>query len=442
VADLSGVPTYRPSTGLCYDPADSKYWDPKALEAEIERSFDLCHSCRMCFKYCDSFRDLFRFIDDGHDGDARRVTLDERSHVMAQCFQCKLCEVECPYTPRQGHEFQLDFPKLVHRYRAQKRRLAGQRLRDRILGDPDLSGRLARASLGTVNALNRVSASRYVMEKTLGLDRRKLLPEFAAHAFDGLPELRALVQAEPGGELVLFQTCFVQHNEPSIGLDALYVLQRCGVDVRVVRGLRCCGMPAWESGDLARLRAQANADLDLLLPFVERGAQVGVINPTCSMMLRQEWPELLEGADRDRAKRLAASVRDVCEYLWSIRNEARFCTEWKSKPTGALAYHAPCHLRAQRIGFKGRDLLRKLPDVQVHTVLECSGHDGTFAMKTEGFETSIRVGKKAFCGMKEAEARLWVSDCPLACVQFEQHAGQRPLHPITVLARALRGDPF
>jgi Fe-S oxidoreductase len=151
---------------------------------------------------------------------------------------------------------------------------------------------------------------------------------------------------------------------------------------------------------------------------------------------------LLEGADRERAKKLSTAVRDPSEFLWSIRDESRFCTDFKSSPGESVAYHAPCHLRAQAIGFRGRDLLRKIPGVVPRMVMECCGHDGTYAMKTEGYATSQRVGKNAFDGMRAAESEVWATDCPLAALQFVQHAGKKPMHPMSVLARAYRGDPF
>ena len=134
-------------------------------------------------------------------------------------------------------------------------------------------------------------------------------------------------------------------------------------------------------------------------------------------------------------------MRDPCEFLWSLRNEERFNTEFASTP-GPIAYHAPCHLRAQAIGFRGRDLLRKAGQKQITTVMECCGHNGTYAMKTEGFEASARIGQKAFDGMKAAEASVWATDCPLAAIQFEQHAGRKPLHPMSILAKAYRGEKF
>jgi len=436
--------SYQPTPGLTYDPSDARYWDRAALEGEVRRVFEICHGCRMCFKYCDSFPRLFDALDHRHDGDVHKLEPDEISAVMDACFQCKLCEVQCPYTPRDGHEFQVDFPKLVHRWRGVHARGKPRTLRQRVLNDPDGAGKLARLSLGMANVANRTRPLRVLMEKTVGIHRDKLLPEFAAEPFDAWAEREGHVKPEPGGEAVFFQTCFVQHNRPEIGKDALFVLRKNGVDVRVVSGLVCCGMPAWEHGDLEALRAQAHQDLDLLLPHVERGAKVLVVNPTCSMMMRREWPHLLEGADRARAEVLAPAVMDVSEFLWSIRNEPRFSVDFKSSPPGGkIAYHAPCHLRAQGIGFKGRDLLRKLPGVTVAaTVMECCGHDGTFAMTVEGFEASRRIGQKAFDGMRAGDAATWATDCPLAALQFEQHAGRRPLHPVTILARAYRGEGF
>jgi len=119
---MTGPIPYSPTPGLSYDPSDNVYWDPQGLADEIDRTFESCQGCRMCFKYCDSFPLLFSFVDDHHDGDVRGITDDETARVFDACFQCKLCEVQCPYSARDNHEFLLDFPKLVHRYRAQKTR--------------------------------------------------------------------------------------------------------------------------------------------------------------------------------------------------------------------------------------------------------------------------------------------------------------------------------
>jgi len=434
--------SYQPTDGLSYDPEDARYWQRDSLQKEVERVFEVCNGCRMCFKYCDSFPILFKALDAQHEGDVKQLTPVQIGSVMDACFQCKLCEVQCPYTPRDKHEYQLDFPKLVHRYKAVETRASGVGLRDKVLGDPDGAGRLARLSFGLANVMNRVSAHRWFMEKLLGIHRDKLLPEFAGTTFERWAEQTGRLAARPGKEVVLFQTCYVQNNEPEIGRDTVDVLEKSQVAVGCVKGLECCGMPAWEHGDLDGLRRHARRNLELLTPHVEAGSKVLAINPTCAMMMRREYPELVALEDRARARKLAAAVQDPGEFLWSIRKQERFCRDFKSTPGNSVAYHAPCHLRAQAVGFKGRDLLRLIPGVQPQAVMECCGHDGTYAMKVESFEASKRAGQRAFEGMQVPKAEVWSTECPLAALQFQQHTGTKPLHPMSILARAYRKDGF
>ncbi len=302
---------------------------------------------------------------------------------------------------------------------------------------------MARLSFGMANVMNKVALHRVFMQAALGIHKDKLLPDFAPTTFEKWAGENGRIQTKPDGvEAVLFPTCYVQNNEPQIGRDTLDVLDRNQVKTACVKGLQCCGMPAWETGDLESVRKQAANNLEILKPFVDAGAKVVAINPTCAMMMRREYPELLPEALRPEARKLAGLVRDPSELLWEIRDQPRFNTDFKSTPGGPVAYHAPCHLRAQAIGFKGRDLLRKIPGVQPKLTMECCGHDGTYAMKVEGFENSIKVGQKAFDGMKDAGAEVWSTDCPLAALQFQQHAGKKPMHPMSILARAYRADGF
>jgi glycerol-3-phosphate dehydrogenase subunit C len=435
--------SYMPTDGLSYDPTEDKYWDPDALQKELTRVFEVCHGCRMCFKYCDSFPILFDAIDNEAGEDVRNVTVQTTEAVVDACFQCKLCEVQCPYTPADSHEFLLDFPKLMHRYTAQRAKVEGISMRDKVLSDPDASAATARASFGLANVMNRVGAHRWFMEQVLGIHREKLLPDFAQTTFEKWAAKNDRIAEDTGHEAVLFQTCYVQNNEPHIGRDTVDVLDANQVDSKCLAGLQCCGMPKWEKGDLEGVRENAKANLDRLMPHVEAGAKVVTLNPTCSMMLRKEYPTLLEGEDRVRAEKLSGAVMEVGEYLWSLRKEERFNTDVKSVPSvEKFAYHAPCHLRAQRVGFKGRDLIKKVMGIRADTVMECCGHDGTYAMTVEGFEPSQRIGRKAFAEMDEATTEVGVTDCPLAALQFQQHAGVKPMHPMSVLARAYREDGF
>jgi len=280
------------------------------------------------------------------------------------------------------------------------------------------------------------------MEKFLGIHHEKALPEFAGTPFERWAEQQGRIAEKPGAEAVIFQTCYVQNNEPQVGRDTLEVLEANQIETGCVKGLECCGMPAWERGDLDTVQARANSILDRLMPHVDAGSKVVVLQPSCAMMLRREYPELVASEDRERAKRLSEAVVDPGEMLWLIRKEERFNAEVKSRPNGAIAYHAPCHTRAIGAGFRSRDVIRKMLGVKVGTVMECCGHDGTWAMTVEGFEPSKRIGKKAFDEMHDQTGEIWMTDCSLAGIQFRQHAGVTPMHPMSLLARAYRGDPF
>jgi len=437
---------YAPTDGLTYNPNDSLYWDPAALQKEVDRTFDLCHGCRMCFKFCQSFPTLFEAVDTY--ADVRRIPAETHRRIVDECFQCKLCYSQCPYTEAENHEFRIDFPRLMLRAKAQRVRREGLALREKLLADPDRIGRLGTATAGLVNWGNRFRPNRLVMEKIAGIHRDKKLPPFAGEPFPSWVKRKSGGTFETAGgtqPVVLFSTCFVNWNRPEIGRAAWSVLEHN--DCRIAcPDLPCCGMPALDAGDIALAKEKAARNVEALAPWVENGYRIAVVNPTCSLMMKSEYPELLDDPARrplaEAARKVAAATRDLGEFLFELHKEGRFRTDFKSTPDGPVACHAPCHLRQQAIGFRSRDLMRRIPGVQPRLVQECCGHDGTWAMKTEWFELSLKNGQRAFDGMREAEAQLWTSDCPLASIQFEQACGRTVLHPVEVLARAYREDGF
>lgn len=429
----------RPTDGLSYNPNEPKYWEPDKLAGEIDRVFDICHGCRLCFNLCPTFPTLFDAIDKEGD-DVRALTAAERDHVVELCYGCKLCEVRCPYTPRDGHEFQLDFPRLMLRARAVKGRREGVGLRQKMLGNPDRLGRLGGGALsGLSNWACRSPAQRAIMEKLLGISRKKKLPEFAEESFEawlrrtGIPP----APADPAAKVILFHTCFTNYYSPGPGRAAVEVLarNRCAI---ASPAQNCCGMPALDGGDIEFAQKLARANVGSMLPLVRRGYKVAAINPTCSLTMRREYPELL---DNGEARELAAAVVDTHELLYALRREGKFDRGFHSTP-GKVAYHVPCHLKAQNIGFRSRDLIRSIPGAEVITVDACTAHDGTWAMKKEFFDLSMKAGEKAFDGMRQAEAQVMATDCQLAAIQIEQATGTRPSHPIEILARAYKPDGF
>ncbi len=424
-----------PTAGLTYNPNDPKYWDAAALRPEIERVFDICNGCRLCFNLCSSFPDLFHAVE-AHDNNAREVTEAEVGRVIDTCFQCKICYVKCPYTPDDNHEFQLDFPRLMIRANAIRRKQGGLGLRARLLSRPAMMGRMAGLCSGMANWANRQPLLRAGLEATLGIHREKLLPEFHGETFEDWFRKQPPAAGDTS-QAVLFYTCSVNFNEPQVGKDAVEVFAKNGISLACPKQ-NCCGMPAIEQGDIELAKRLAAQNVASLYPHVREGKKVVAIDPTCSYMLRKEYPELVGTVE---AREVAAATRDLCEFLFELKQQGRFCRDFRSTP-GSIAYHLPCHLKAQNIGYRSRDLMRLIPGTTIKLVEHCSGHDGTWAMKKEFFPLSMLTGKKAFDAMAEAAADVLASDCPLASIQFDQALGARPIHPIQVLARAYRPDGF
>jgi glycerol-3-phosphate dehydrogenase subunit C len=422
----------QPTDGLCYTPTEAKYWDRAGLDKEVDRVFDICQGCRLCWNLCPSFPVLFDGVD-RNDGDVRGLTEAETRRVVDLCYGCKLCEVKCPYTPRDGHEFQLDFPRLMLRAKSVRAKEEGVAVREKLLGNPDLLGKIGSKTPGLANWGCHQKFQRVIMEKLLGIHRDKLLPDFAGETFDKWLKRNPLppAPAEPAAKVALFPTCFVNYYRPAPGIAAVDVLAKNGCDVKCPKQ-NCCGMPALDGGEIEFAQAEARSNIASMLPLVRQGYKIAAINPTCSLMMRQEYPKILASAE---AREFAAAVVDPHELLWQLKQADRFNRSFLSTP-GTIAYHVPCHLKAQGIGFRSRDLMRIIPGASIATVDACTAHDGTWAMKKEFFELSMQAGEKAFAGMRDADARVMASDCPLAAVQIEQATGIHPMHPIEVLARA------
>jgi glycerol-3-phosphate dehydrogenase subunit C len=278
-----------------------------------------------------------------------------------------------------------------------------------------------------------------MMEKLVGIHRDKKLPEFASETFEKWVRRTGLPAAptEPAAKVALFHTCFVNYYNTAPGKALVAVLAKNGCEV-VSPSQNCCGMPALDGGDVEFAQREARQNVASLLPLARQGYRIAAINPTCSLTMRAEYPNLLDTAE---ARELAKAVVDPHELLYELRRAGKFNRDFRSTP-GKIAHHIPCHLKAQNVGYRSRDLMRQIPGTEISTVDACTAHDGTWAMKKEFFELSLKSGEKAFEGMREAEANIMISDCPLAAIQIEQATGTRPLNPVEVLARAYEPDGF
>lgn len=229
----------------------------------------------------------------------------------------------------------------------------------------------------------------------------------------------------------MFYTCSVNFNEPEIGKACVRVLERNDVEVRCPEQ-RCCGMPFLDGGDIPATKRNAEANVASLQPWVAKGYDIVVPGPTCSYMLKREYPWLLNS---ESAKVVAAKTFDICEYLMGLHGEGKLDTRF-ARGAGKIAYQMPCHLRAQNIGFKSRDLMQLLPNTTVQTLEKCAAIDGTWGLKRQYFDLSLKVAEPLLGAIREAAPDLMVSDCSLAALQIQQGTRIKPLHPVQVLEMA------
>lgn len=417
------------------------FYDESKLDAELHRVFDVCHGCRRCFNLCNAFPHLFDMIDDGPTGELDGVDKKRFAEVVDQCYLCDMCFMtKCPYVP--PHPLNIDFPHLMLRAKAVKYRQAGASFRDRLLSSTDAMGKLAAIPVvaQTVNAVNRIPAARVLMEKAIGVHRDRQLPDYASRKFRGAADVRAEFPVRDGagspGKVAIYSTCYVNYNEPGIGHDLLALLAHNEVPAVLVEREVCCGMPKLELGDLATVEQHKNENIPVLAALAREGYAILTPIPSCTLMFKQELP-LLFPEDADVAK-VADAMFDPFEYLMLRHRDGLLKTDFKV-PLGKIAYHVPCHLRVQNMGNKTRDVLKLAPGTAVEMIERCAGHDGTWGVKQEYFEQSMKIGKPVFKHMEQAKADYVSSDCPIAGRHICQGIGEQApakSHPISLLRKA------
>jgi glycerol-3-phosphate dehydrogenase subunit C len=414
---------------MTFDPKDPTFFDQKAVEAELARVTEICDGCRRCHRLCPSFDFMLERVDD-HEGDVSKVTSKDYRRIVDLCWQCKLCFNHCPYTP--PHRFDIDFPRLMLRSKAARAKAEGVTRTDQVLGAVDRVGSLGSALAPLSNWANDFKPQRVLLEKVLGIDRNRNLPKFHHKTFARWFRERS-PGADPGGRKVaFFYSCSVNYNEPQTGRDAVSVLERNACRVSCPAQV-CCGMPYLDGGDIAAATENARKNIAALFPAVCDGATVVVPQPTCSYVLKKEYPVLVPGGE---AEAVAAKTMDLFEFLAALHKEGALNTDFPGRGPGKVAYQMPCHLRAQNMGYKTRDVLQLIPGTSVGVVEKCTAMDGTWAMKKEFYPLSLPFAKKAADEMESMEPDTFATDCSMSGLQIEAVRGKKPASPVSLLREA------
>lgn len=321
----------------------------------------------------------------------------------------------------------------------------GGKTRDKILSSTDGLGKLAGIPLvtETINAVNKWQPTRAVAEKVLGIDKRAWLPDFAAKKFRSAADPNVTFEVKDGkrtkGKIALFATCYVNYNEPGIGHDFVAVLEHNEIPWTVAEKEVCCGMPKLEQGDLEGVEALKRINIPHLAKLADQGYAITSLVPSCTLMFKQELPLMFP--DDPEVQKVKAAFVDPFDYLVQREKDELLKSDFKNE-LGTVAYHAPCHGRVQNIGKKTEAFLKSIPGTEVKTTERCSGHAGTYGIKKEFHDKSMKIGRPVFRQMNAAEPDFISSDCPLGgqhiAQGIEQNHQNTPdlAHPISLVRKA------
>ena len=415
-----------------------EFFDEGSLFAELERVYDICHGCRRCVSLCNAFPTLFDLVDNNETMEVEGVAKADYWKVVDQCYLCDLCYMtKCPYVP--PHEWNLDFPHLMLRAKAVKFRKGEVTFRDKLLSSTDTLGKLASIPVVVqiVNKVNRTPATRKLMDDLLHIHRERELPEYDSAKFRSTAKPDASFPVKAGantpGKVAIFSTCYVNYNEPGIGHDLIAILKHNEIPHVVVEKENCCGMPKLELGDLDAVEKLKNGNIPVMAKLAREGYAIVTAVPSCTLMFKQELPLMFP--DDPDVKLVQQAMFDPFEYLVLRNRDGLLKTDFR-KPLGKVSYHIPCHLRVQNIGQKTREMLELVPDTKVHVVERCSGHDGTWGVKSEYFKDSMKIGKPVFKAMAAPQSDYISSDCAIAGRHIRQGIGETTAakeHPLTLV---------
>ncbi|CAN5300753.1 ferredoxin [soil metagenome] len=421
-----------------------EFYNDDSLNKELERVFDICHGCRRCVSLCGTFPTLFDLVDNSPTMEVDGVDKKDYWKAIDQCYLCDVCYMtKCPYTP--PHPWNVDFPHLMLRAKAVKFKKGEVVFRDKFLSNTDVLGSFAGIPIvtQTVNAVNKTKLARSLIEKTLDVDKKAWLPEFASKKFRSGAAKSKEYAVRDGeltpGKVAVYSTCYVNYNEPGIGHDLLAILDHNEIPYVLVEKEVCCGMPKLEQGDLAGVEEKWKVNIPHLAALAKDGFAILTPVPSCTLMYKQELPLMFpDDADTQLVKE---AMWDPFEYFISRNRDGLLKTDFK-RELGNISYHIPCHSRVQNVGRKTAETLQLVPGTTLNIVERCSGHAGTFGVKKEFHETAMKIGKPVFKTMANNAPDYISSDCQLAGHHIEQgmeEAGfKKPElgHPLSLLRKA------
>ncbi len=440
-----------PNTGEEFEPVDVF---PDSDDFDLRPGADSCYKCSTCDTNCPVAE-----VDDDFPGpkfqgpEQWRLKQNDDDHSVDEsvmkCSNCMRCDNACPagvplsqmHNTARGEYVSEEMSKTSVAY-----------WRNRLLANYRTSAWLASKMPRIANAAMNFGPARWLVEKTLGVTAEREFPAFATETFrewyagrggaSGSRE-RAREHRDRRGEsrdadkkVAYFHGCYANYNTPEVGRAMVRVFEHFGYEVAVPEQ-GCSGTPMFANGMLEDARRHAEENVASLSDLLDEGYDTIASCTSCSMALRQEYPELfdIEGIDD-----VAAHTFEAVEYL-RVHEDLRGAlteAEIEGELAEEFAYHAPCHARNQGLDRQAVELFRDLDGVGVEDVGDsCSGISGTYGWKAEKYDTSMQIGDEMFEHMEAAEGETGMTECPTCAMQMEHGTGYDIRHPLELLDAAL-----
>lgn len=398
-----------------------------------ENNFEQCIKCTICTVYCPVAAvnpDYPGPKQAGPDGERLRLKKpDFFDSALKYCMNCKRCEVACPSNVRIGDIIQAARIK----YGAKK----NTNLRNFVLANTDLVGSFASPFAPVVNATVSLKPVRYMMDKVLAVDHRRIFPKYSHGTFTSwYNKNEAARQAEFPKQVSYFHGCYVNYNNPQLGKDLLKIMNSLGYGVRLLDKEKCCGVALISNGLFNQARKQAETNLKSIRKAVsEDNRDIITTSSTCTFTLRDEYPHLMNLGNDDVRDHIELATRYIYRLIKSGKANLQFRKD--AEPL-KIAYHTPCHMEKMGWAYYSIELLKMIPGVEV-TVLDsqCCGIAGTYGFKKENYETSQAVGEPLFRQIEESGADLVATDCETCKWQIEMSTSKKCENPLTILASRL-----
>jgi FAD/FMN-containing dehydrogenase/Fe-S oxidoreductase len=352
--------------------------------------------------------------------------------AMELCLECKACKSECPTN--------VDMARLKAEFLDQLQRQNGVSRRNRVLGNVAWLSRWGSRLAPVSSLLARSGPVRFLNEKLLGIDRRRLPPAFARTTFRRVFRRLPPESSHIKSRLLLLPDTFTNYHEPQVGLAAVDLFRRAGASVWLgPEALGCCGRPLISTGQLARAVRLARHNVGCLYPWAEAGHPIVACEPSCLLTMKDDYPALLRGDERRQAEAVAAVCLTFEEALERALQSAPL--SFRTSP-GRILVQGHCHQRALVGMGPLLRVLRGIPGAEVVDLdAGCCGMAGAFGYETEHYEVSRLVGEqRLFPALRQASADAVVAAPGFSCRLQIAHFVQREAVHTATLLRALVDD--